>query len=161
MLMSSKEIIYLKTKQRGLSVCSHGNYIMMKVMDGYKLKLMNSAETVHQHLLSYPLIILLYSQCTCCDELWKFLAHLENSSLTLCALESMLQRGTDCRRQLMFGRLRLTTGKKAITSGNCRLYLCRICPKACGCVECALEMPDELLLIANALFMWFTKPSLK
>lgn len=62
----------------------------------------------------------------------------------------------------MFGCLRVTKEKKkAITSGNCRLYLRRICLRACGFVECALEMPDELLLIANALFMWFTKPSLK
>lgn len=30
-----------------------------------------------------------------------------------------------------------------------------------GFVERALEMPDELQLIADALFMWFTKPSLK
>lgn len=51
-----------------------------------------------------------------------------------------------------------TKEKNGITTGH---YLLRICLGGCGFVECALEMPDELLLIANALFMWFTKPSLK
>lgn len=33
-------------------MCSHGKYVMMKVIDGYKLKLMNS--------LAYPLVLLSY-----------------------------------------------------------------------------------------------------
>ena len=101
------------------------------------------------------------SERACCDEQSMCPTHLENSSRNLCALALMLQRRTDCRRQLMFGGLRVTEWKKAIASGNCRRYVCWIRLKACGFVECALEMPDELLLIANVLFMWFTKPSLK
>lgn len=48
-----------------------------------------------------------------------------------------------------------------IQSGSDQLCLCRIGLEAFEFVESALEMPDELQLIADALFMWFAKPSLK
>ena len=35
---------------------SHGKYVVMKVIDVYKLKLMNSAENVHQNSLGYLLV---------------------------------------------------------------------------------------------------------
>lgn len=51
--------------------------------------------------------------------------------------------------------------EEIITLWKCWLHLHRIWLEACGFFECLLEMPDEPILIANALFMWFTKPSLK
>lgn len=61
-------------------MCSHGKYFMMKVIDGYKLKLMNSAETVHQNSLAYYLVLRLYPlilsvhavmNSRCAQHIWK------------------------------------------------------------------------------------------
>lgn len=56
------------------------SYVMIKAIDGYKLKLMNSAETVHQNSLAHPLVLLLYPlilsvhavmNCGCVQHIWK------------------------------------------------------------------------------------------
>lgn len=65
-------------------MCSHGKYVMMKVIDGYKLKLMNSPETVHQNSLAYlfgSTSLPSNSERAGSDELWMCSKHLENSSL--------------------------------------------------------------------------------